>query len=155
MHVFLVRHGDSPFTAANDHQRPLSKLGEQQAKLAGKFIYDHSQGPHKIICSDALRTCMTAQMIDQVIQAQSTSAFEHLYHARVGDWCDVIQQNHGDNDLVLVGHNPTMTYLAKYLQPLAPQTFSPACVGHYQLEIAADGLRLPAQLINFFKPNAK
>ncbi len=155
MQVFLVRHGDSPFTANSDYQRPLSDLGAHQAQQAGTFIKRNSVGPHKIICSDALRTQMTAQLIDQVIQAESTSAWEHLYHARVGDWCDIIQQHEGNAVLVLVGHNPTMSTLAKYLQPLDHHVFSPACVAHFQLELAEDGLKLPAQLIEFYKPDAK
>ena len=153
--LFLVRHGESPFAAASDHQRTLSDLGAYQATQAGQFIKRQYSGPYHIICSDARRTRMTAQIIDEEIGAERLAAFAQLYHARVGDWCDHIQPHSSPAALVLVGHNPTMSQLAKYLLAWQAPVFSPACVAHYQLEIAEDGLKLPATLIDFFSPDAQ
>ncbi len=156
MQLFLVRHGDSPFTAVSDHQRPLSDLGIDQAIKSGAFINSRIQSKKMtMVASDALRTQITAQVIQKQLSPCPLTTHDHLYHARAGDWCDVISENRMSESLILVGHNPTISLLAKYLNPLNASHFNPACVGHYQLEIAEDGLKLPAQFIDFYKPDAK
>ncbi len=154
MQVFLVRHGNSPFTAANDHQRMLSELGQRQAIQAAHFIKSHVHNAAvKIICSDAIRTLKTAELIAQQLTMSSMIADHRFYQARVGDWCDAISAHQTNQVLVLVGHNPTISFLSQYLNPLQQLNFSPACVAHYQLEIVEDGLKLPAQFKEFFIPN--
>ena len=155
MQLFLVRHGHSPFTAATDHQRPLSELGQAQARQAGQFIQGRTLQPPLIVCSNATRTRQTAAAIGEVLGSEQINAHPHLYHALVGDWCDVISEQAHQEALVLVGHNPTMSQLAQYLNPLHQSPFSPACVAHLALEIAADGLKLPARPHDFFKPDAQ
>lgn len=155
MQLFVVRHGHSPFTAATDHQRPLSELGLIQAAQAGQFIQDRTRQPPLIVCSNALRTRQTAAAIAEVLGTERINAHPHLYHALVGDWCDVIAEQAQQDALVLVGHNPTMGQLAQYLNPWHQTPFSPACVAHLALEIAADGLKLPAHPHDFFKPDAQ
>lgn len=154
MQVFLVRHGHSPFTGLSDHQRPLSALGQRQVTQAALFIKSVIQDEStQIICSDAVRTLSTAAIIDQQLLQSAVVADNLYYHARIGDWCDAITANQTFKVIILVGHNPTISFLSKYLNPQHQQNFRPACTAHYQLEIAEDGLKLPAQFIEFFTPN--
>lgn len=157
MNLFVVRHGDAPFTAATDHQRPLSELGESQATQSGAFIAGQLTLPQAlIVCSDANRTHSTARIIarELVDCAVSVNPQADLYGARTGQWCDVIEQHPDISDLILVGHNPTMSLLARHLFPLKAFQFQPACVAHFTLEIDPQGLRLPAQYKQFFSPHA-
>ena len=155
MDLFVVRHGDAPFTASTDHQRPLSALGEQQASLSGRFIAKHvAPDQVQIICSDASRTLSTAHIIARQLNDCPVTAHSELYGARTGQWCDVIAQHRSRRCLILVGHNPTMSLLARYLFPLEAFQFQPACVAHFTLEIDQEGLRLPAQFKQFFSPHA-
>ncbi len=154
--LFLVRHANSPFTHTNDHQRPLSELGSKQATQTATFIKTHTATEQvKIVCSDALRTLTTADIIGQHFQHSSLVADHVLYLAQVGNWCDVIQAHQSNTPLILVGHNPTVTQTANYLSPHADYLFKPGCAAHFSLEIAPDGLKLPAQLHDFFVPHAK
>lgn len=160
MNLFLVRHADAEFSSSSDHQRPLSALGQQQALKTAAYLEKSLQSNDvQIICSDALRTQTTANIIAKHIKSTQIHSIQviadHIYyHATVGQWCDGITANQHRENLILVGHNPTISYLSKYLNTKHAQQFSPACVAQYQLEIKADGLKLPASFIDFFKPNA-
>ncbi len=154
--LFLVRHADSPFTNHQDHQRPLSELGKQQATQTAAFIRHHCQQQTvTIVTSSAVRTRNTADIIAQQLTVATQSAHDALYLAQVGQWCDVMLAHDLDTPLILVGHNPTITQTAHHLNPASKLLFKPACAAHFMLEIAPDGLKLPAQLLDFFDPHAK
>jgi len=155
MELFVVRHGDSPFTAATDHQRPLSELGEVQAAKSGAFIAQQGISTEvQIVCSDATRTHSTALIIAGKLGHCAVTAQAELYGARTGQWCEVIEHHQQLSQLILVGHNPTMSLLARHLFPLKAFQFQPACVAHFTLEIEQQGLRLPAQYKQFYSPHA-
>jgi len=154
MALFIVRHGKSPMQN-NDHARPLSIIGTQQAQLAGQFIAKSTAHKPMIICSDAARTKQTAECIAGVLKVTDIQPEATYYGANVGHWCDAIIQNNQQKALVLVGHNPTITQLSHYLSQDSRFMFKPACVTHLQLEINADGLILPAQLLATFKPETQ
>ncbi|MFC3194745.1 SixA phosphatase family protein [Marinicella sediminis] len=155
MNLFVVRHGDSPFTTATDHQRPLSDLGIRQATQSGRFIATRIPASKSlIVCSDALRTTTTAHTIGEQLNSVEIKAQANLYGAQTGQWCDVMERHADIDNLILVGHNPTMSLLARHLFSLRAFQFQPACVAHFGLEIDADGLRLPAQYKEFFNPDA-
>lgn len=160
MKVFLVRHADAEFGNTSDHQRPLSALGQHQALKTADYLQQNIHSNEvTIICSNALRTHTTANIIAKHIQSNPKKSnpvlADHIYyHATVGQWCDGITAYQNNDYLILVGHNPTISYLSKYLNSMHAQQFSPACVAQYQLEIKADGLKLPASFIDFFNPNA-
>ena len=155
-HLFIVRHAHSPFSGDSDHQRPLSDKGVKQATAAGEFIKQALQSTElpsapEIICSDAKRTQTTAANIAAVLGCKQPQAADRFYHATVGDWCDAITTQPAA--MILVGHNPTVSQLVNYLTQQNLPGMVPASVAHCTLEIAADGLKLPAQLVNFFQPN--
>lgn len=156
MQLFIVRHADSDYSSSADHERPLSELGHHQAIQAAQFIKNNiNQGSIQIISSDALRTLSTAESIQSALEQSSLIHSIRFYNARAGEWCDAMIEHQQHDHLILVGHNPTMGFLAKYLNPQHAQRFCPASVLQYQLEIDAEGLKLPAQFINFFTPDAK
>ncbi|GAA4817568.1 hypothetical protein GCM10011365_12780 [Marinicella pacifica] len=154
MNVFIVRHGHSPMQDS-DHQRPLSDLGQAQARQAAGFIRQNTDTVPYILCSDAVRTHQTAAQIAAVFGIEECDARNEFYTAGVGIWCDAILEQAKQPALVLVGHNPTISQLSAYLTGDEDIYFKPACVTHIRLEIRGDGLRLPAQLIANFKPDAK
>lgn len=153
MNLFIVRHGHSPMQDI-DHQRPLSELGQKQARQAAAFIQQNTDTIPHILCSDAVRTLQTAELIAAAFGLDGCDARNEFYTAGVGIWCDAIENNSHCQSLVLVGHNPTISQLSGYLTGSNDIYFKPACVTHIRLEILTDGLRLPAQLLANFKPDA-
>lgn len=154
MNLFIVRHGHSPMQDS-DHQRPLSEWGQQQAKQAAQFIQQNTDTIPDILCSDAIRTHQTAGRIAEAFGIEHCDARNEFYTAGVGIWCDAIEEMGHCQSLILVGHNPTISQLTGYLTGSDDIYFKPACVTHIRLEILSDGLRLPAQLLANFKPDAK
>ncbi len=155
MKLFIVRHGDSPFGADSDHQRPLSLKGKMQAKNSARFIASQLNGPNTtIMASDAKRTQQTAEIIQQDLSQAQLILDHRFYGARVGDWCDAVLQNRTTSQLILVGHNPTVSLLTQHLGASRDLHFTPACVAYFDLEIAVDGLKLPATLNAFYRPDA-
>jgi len=155
MKLYLVRHADSNFSGNSDHQRPLSDLGKRQALETAAYLKQKiKSGDTQIICSDSLRTESTALIIQDHIKTCDLYAENTFYHARVGEWCDTILAHKTAKNLILVGHNPIMGFLAKHLNPSFSTQFSPSSVAHYELDILPDGLKLPAQFKDFFKPDA-
>lgn len=155
MELFLVRHGDSPFSSETDHSRPLSLFGQSQAQLSAQFIANQCINKSStVICSDALRTFTTAKIIKQHLYQVQLIADYSYYNALIGDWCDAMMQHADTKHLILVGHNPTMSILSQHLIPTQSFHYKPACVGHFSLEIEPDGLKLPAHLNQFYSPDA-
>lgn len=156
MQLFLVRHAQSNFEEMEDHLRPLSEFGEYQAQLAARYIKQKIGSSNTlIITSYATRTMSTATYIKAQIPNCRVIQSETYYSARSGDWCDAVLENKDTQQIILVGHNPTMGQLTAVLNEQHPKRFSPACVAHYQLEIEQDGLKLPAQLLDFYTPHAE
>ena len=118
-------------------------------------LFSKTPTPYRIFCSDAVRTQQTAAQIANAFGIENCDARNEFYTAGVGIWCDAILQKSDCPSLVLVGHNPTISQLSGYLSGDDNIYFKPACVTHIRLEIRGDGLRLPAQLIANFKPDAK
>lgn len=144
INLFIVRHGHSPFIGGDDFTRPLSAQGEAEAINAGIFIAKKiTTGAVTLITSAAQRTHTTAKLICQSLEDIQPEKDTKLYHATVGNWCDVITNNPTEN-LILVGHNPTISQLHQYLTQSATVGYTPATIGHLTLEIVQDGLKLPA-----------
>ena len=155
MKLFIVRHGESPFDAETDHQRSLSLKGKMQAKKTAVFIASLlPTNLTKIIASDARRTAETARIIKQNLPQVDLITDRRYYDARVGDWCDTIVQQYNIVQLILVGHNPTVSLLAQHLGAGRNLHFTPACVAYFDLEIKPDGLKLPAIFNAFYSPDA-
>lgn len=153
VNLFIVRHGHSPFHSGDDFSRPLSTMGIKQAEISGRFIAQHlnTESVH-IVASPASRTTMTAQALASSLpNASQIRTDEKLYAASVGDWCRCIEEANRPQ-LVLVGHNPTLSQLCQYLSQEAIPGFTPATTAHFQLELTADGLTIPATLKNIFRP---
>lgn len=149
--IFLVRHAHSPIISGMDHTRPLSVEGKEAAVKSACYIQQNMSNKPICVCSDATRTLKTAQIIQKKLNIDTLSAHNNLYNSTVGQWHEVIHENH-QHPLILVGHNPTMSQLFNQLTNENIH-FSPACVGHIQVEIQTDGLIMPAKLISFYNPN--
>lgn len=151
--LFIVRHGHSPFHGDDDYTRPLSELGQAQARASGQFIAQHvTQGPIHVVASAAERTTMTARQIASVLPSKpQLTLHPELYGASVGDWCHQISSMTSEQ-LILVGHNPTMSGLCRYLSQEASPSFSPATTAYFDLELAPDGLTIPSNLKHIFRP---
>lgn len=118
--LLILRHAKSDWApgTANDFDRPLSKRGRRVSKKLGKWLRSQTLIPQQIVCSTAerarqtaLRVCQFADLTQSIISWQPT-----IYEARLETLLELIASVPNDiNRLMLIGHNPGLEYLVRYL----------------------------------------
>ena len=118
--LYLLRHAKSSWDnpELDDFERPLNKRGHHDAPLIGNLLEKLNISPDLIISSPAIRASMTARIIADAIKypLDRIRYDENIYEAGELDLLEVIYAV-GDtvDKLMLVGHNPSFTYLSHYL----------------------------------------
>ncbi len=110
MKALLMRHAQASWDAPSDRERPLTAVGEDQARRAADSIAAHAAIPKRIVHSPWLRTSQTANIIAQQLGGIACEADDALApdsDCRLWGKC---WQSEGD---LLVSHQPMVsTYLA-------------------------------------------
>lgn len=113
--LLLVRHATAG-EADSDHARPLTPSGERDARHLGRWLLDHYPEIDLILYSTSLRTKTTAQVIAEELKILSVKENEELYESSVRTMLNLINNLPEENEnVVLVAHNPTISYMADYL----------------------------------------
>lgn len=121
--LVIVRHAKSswedPFLS--DHERPLAKRGLRDAPRMGARLAEWGPPIDRVISSSAVRALATAELItgEMGLPWDEIQVDDDLYHASETDMLDLIQEQEDYLDgLMLIGHNPSMTYLVNDLSDL-------------------------------------
>jgi phosphohistidine phosphatase len=120
--LLLIRHAKSDWgdAALPDHDRPLNKRGRRDAPRMGRWIAAQGFAPEEVLCSDALRTRETLDlMLPEWPEAPRLAHRAELYHATPEAMLRVLDQAEGER-VALVGHNPGIGALATRLAREAP-----------------------------------
>jgi phosphohistidine phosphatase len=133
--LFLIRHAQAEkFSETNlDIDRKLTSEGMRVASLLGKYLHDEGVVPDAIVCSPAERARMTAELVaGQVGYGLSEiQIVEGLYQASVRELVDFLSNfSQKFKTVMLVGHNPTLTYTADYLCEEEISGMNPGSVIH-------------------------
>lgn len=120
MHTLtLMRHAKSSWkdTSLSDLDRPLNGRGRRAAVAMAKRLRIAGYIPDLVIVSSALRTQQTAQALQKVYHGQLRLITEPiLYEATPADYETVIRRvDEAVDHLMMIGHNPTMEWLASVL----------------------------------------
>ena len=139
--LWLLRHADavSEEVRQKDIERELSAKGYQDATRLGHHLYTQQQDIDLIVASIAERAQRTAEILMEQMHysSQKLQLSEELYQASVRSMLAVINQQSDDvHQLMVVGHNPTLTYLAEYLSGEAVNTIAPG--GLFSLRLLVD-----------------
>ena len=119
-HLLLVRHAQAePYSpVVKDEERELTATGVADASRMGKHFQTLQVAPQLIISSPAYRTITTAQLLAEQLnyQIDKIKIESTLFESSMRNLMAVVNQLNETNDFVLiVSHNPTLTYLAEYL----------------------------------------
>lgn len=113
--LLLMRHADAVTFAPGlgDIDRPLSDGGQEQARRAGAYLKENRLSPDATLCSTAVRTRQTTELLGLGCPVQHETA---LYNAG----SDTIREVIGDvaedvRVLLVVGHAPGVPTLAHAL----------------------------------------
>ncbi|HET9169103.1 MAG TPA: histidine phosphatase family protein [Actinospica sp.] len=121
--LLILRHAKSDWPDdVADHERPLAERGRRDAPAMGRWLREAGYRPDHVVCSTALRTRQTWELVHDALAADPPIEFEpELYGATVQDLLDVIGRAPADaGSLLVIGHNPGLEYLALTLAGDAP-----------------------------------
>lgn len=115
--LYLMRHATASMDAKRDFDRPLTAIGERDARHMGRWLNEADPAPDQIISSPALRANTTASILMEELHQQHTIHLEEeLYEASIRTFLQVVNALNDQLSCVLiVAHNPAITYLADYL----------------------------------------
>ena len=115
--LYLLRHAKSSWQDESlaDFDRPLKKRGREAAKLVGKLIASEKVSDLLIVSSSAQRTRETTELVMKNVKAEVLHDPE-IYEADLPSLLEVLSRISDDRKtVILVGHNPGMEILVRYL----------------------------------------
>lgn len=135
--LFRHAHADRP-ADVDDHERPLSLRGHEEAQRMGVHIAAQGLAPDLAVVSTARRTQETWS------RASAAGGFaipkvdeSRIYESSAGDLLEVVRaQDPTHRSLMLVGHNPGMERLTAWLMGSG----DPQAVARLQREFVVAGL---------------
>ncbi len=138
--LYLIRHAHSlpADLSMRDFDRPLSPNGQRDATHVGMYLSDQQIVPDVFLCSTAVRTRETAAAITHQIKFEDNRIQfqDELYEPSVREMMRIINELPSDaSSVILVSHNPAITYLGEYLSGAAIGNMAPASLVEIEFEI--------------------
>jgi phosphohistidine phosphatase len=127
--IFILRHAKSSWDNRElaDFDRPLSMRGENDAKKLNTFVKKKSFYIDKVLCSSAIRTKETFDLIADGFRSSIEDAIysEDLYFGSVSNIIDTLRKlDEKNKSILIIGHNPTLFYLVEELANERIQKFT-------------------------------
>lgn len=129
LRLALMRHGEAAYSSGDDHDRPLTDRGIAQANSAALLLSQCGFTPTSIISSNAKRTRQTTKCIVDGLNVSAPIVYTPMLYDSytTQELLDCFASNAVGDNLLVVAHNPDITYKASNLsvQPL-PAAFPTA-----------------------------
>jgi phosphohistidine phosphatase len=110
-----MRHAQAG-DAKSDFQRPLTAIGERDARHMARWLLANYPGIDHIYSSAAVRAVSTARIVAEELKISSMTEEKNLYEASVRTMLEQVNEVGDDHQMVVVvGHNPSISYLSDYL----------------------------------------
>jgi phosphohistidine phosphatase len=117
--LYLLRHAKSSWGDASlrDFDRPLKKRGRKAAERTGQRIGAENLNNPLIICSPAVRTRETAEIVLTNANLQIEPRFdERIYEASLRELVTIVSEIPEDREVaIMIGHNPGFEELLSFL----------------------------------------
>ena len=126
MNLYVLRHASAGTRRANpaiDIKRPLDKEGKQQCILVGSFLNSLKVQFDHIISSPLKRSQQTASFVGTEVGYESEIVISEALApgAKLRDFNNLIDSLNGDENILLVGHNPSIsTFLGSLISTGKP-----------------------------------
>lgn len=125
LRLLLLRHAKSSWDhpGLDDRDRPLNRRGKAAAPIVGQHLKRLGWIPDRVICSPAARTRRTLDLVSEAAGFSADVVFdEGVYDFGDGTrLLEAIKARGGDaRTLLIVGHNPSMEFLALRLSRVGP-----------------------------------
>ncbi|HUK95667.1 MAG TPA: histidine phosphatase family protein [Gaiellaceae bacterium] len=116
--LYLLRHAKSSWEDPSlpDRERPLAPRGRRDSQRIAKHLARLEIDPELVLCSDAVRTRETLELIRPALGAAEVRLEEGLYAASSDELLERIRLvPETVTSVMLIGHNPGMQALALLL----------------------------------------
>ena len=116
--LYLLRHAKSSWKddTLPDFDRPLKDRGRKAAKRVGQYLAAEKLKDPLVICSPAVRTRETAEIVLKHAHLPVAVRFEErIYEASLRDLVNVVSEIPDKQVVILIGHNPGFEELLAYL----------------------------------------
>lgn len=117
--LYLLRHAKSSWkdTSLRDFDRPLKGRGRDAAEQVGKRLATEKPHPTLVICSPAVRTRETADIVLKHAHLKVDLTLDkRIYEASLRDLLQVVAEMPGDKPAaMMIGHNPGFEELVAFL----------------------------------------
>lgn len=117
--LYILRHAKSSWDNAglSDFERPLNERGLRAAPMMGGVMRANNFLPNLILSSPATRAKQTAALVKKSAGIESETEYdERIYEASPARLLEIVaEQNAAVESVLLVGHNPGMEGLVKFL----------------------------------------
>lgn len=113
----LLRHAKSDWPDVPDRERPLAKRGKRDAPRIGRWLHDHGYRPDVVVCSAAVRTRQTWELVAPELGGSPSVTFEpRAYAASALTLLYLVQELPSRyRSALLIAHNPGLADLATSL----------------------------------------
>ena len=138
--LFLIRHGEASAKLLNQHdtERELTTAGRRQSLEIGSYLLAEKIQIDTIITSSATRAVQTANLAaDKMLyDTHKVCVEERLYEASTRTLAEVIKEfDNNLNNVAVVGHNPTLSYLAEYFTKTQVGSMATGSIAFIKFEI--------------------
>src|SRR5215203_1269828 len=117
--LYILRHARSSWNDASlrDFDRPLNDRGREAAEHIGKRLASEKLNAPLVVCSPALRTRQTAEIVLNSSKLRVEERFdERIYEASLRDLTVVVSEIPDEKEVaILIGHNPGLEELLVFL----------------------------------------
>ncbi|MDF7675862.1 histidine phosphatase family protein [Neisseriaceae bacterium ESL0693] len=110
MEIILWRHAEAQ-DGQRDLYRPLTRKGQQQAKISAAWLKEHLPPDTRVLVSQALRSQQTAAYLKRPAAIMPTLNPD----THISSVMNLLQSQTDQTPLVWVGHQPWIGQLCSYL----------------------------------------
>jgi len=149
MTLTIIRHAiavPSGTEGISDDERPLTKKGRRRFAKTARGLAEICRRPDVLLTSPLPRASETADIAAEVWGGPAPISEPVLAHGSVDDIIAMLARYAGDQQVVMVGHEPAVsTLLARLLGSSAPERFTFRKGGAAQVDlpgVPAEGGRL-------------
>ena len=120
-HITFIRHAKSDWdnsSSTKDIDRTLNERGRRVAPKMGMKLKELNLSPDHVVSSPSIRTRETVELVIEHLNfdLDTVEYIEELYEASTRNISNIINAfDEKFNDVVVIGHNPGLTYMCEYL----------------------------------------
>lgn len=160
-HLYLLRHAEAGAKESRqeDKSRTLTQAGTKDSVHIGNWFREQNIDFDLMVCSSAIRAAETAGLVAEGMKREKPGILseDSLYEASVRQLLDYVNNiEDGYGQVLVVGHNPSISYLAEYLTKADVGDMAPGSVVVIRFESGSWKLvsENTGQLLHYVTPSS-